>query len=100
MPPLEAMASGVAVIVANTTALPEVVGDCGMLIDPCDVSALSRAMQTLLDDEAYRGHLASRAIERARTFEWKDSACIVRERYLDRLSVLGRTDSRSREPVL
>lgn len=83
MPPLEAMASGVAVIVANTTALPEVVGDCGLLVDPYDVSALTHGMQTLLDDDAFRSELELRAIDRARTFEWDGAAIKVRERYLD-----------------
>jgi glycosyltransferase involved in cell wall biosynthesis len=93
MPPLEAMASGVAVIVANTTALPEVVGDCGVLIDPYDVSALTQGMQALLDDDERRNQLGSRALERARTFEWEGAARIVRERYLDRLADGNRAES-------
>jgi glycosyltransferase involved in cell wall biosynthesis len=94
MPPLEAMASGVAVITADRTALPEVVGDCGLLIDPYDVPALSRAMQVLLDDEELRNRLGTRALERARTFEWDGAAHRVRERYLDIFSRSG-TGARS-----
>src|SRR5262249_38017057 len=36
LPPLEAMASGVPVLAANATSLPEVVGDAGVLFDPHD----------------------------------------------------------------
>lgn len=82
MPPLEAMASGVPVIAANTTAIPEVVGDGGILVDPFDVAALSRGMQSLLENDELHRQLASRALARAQTFKWENAAAIVRQRYL------------------
>ena len=45
MPPLEAMACGTPVIVSNTSSLPEVVGDAGMLVDPESVEEIAEAMQ-------------------------------------------------------
>ena len=42
LPALEAMACGSPVIVSNTTALPEVVGDAGLLVDPTDRTIAER----------------------------------------------------------
>jgi glycosyltransferase involved in cell wall biosynthesis len=83
MPPLEAMASGVPVVSSNTTAIPEVIGDCGVLVDPYDVSSLAHGMQSLLDDDERRSKLALRALDRAHVFEWEGAARKVLERYLD-----------------
>jgi glycosyltransferase involved in cell wall biosynthesis len=46
---LEAMANAVAVLVARTGALPGVVGEAGMIVDPEDCSALTRALQGLVE---------------------------------------------------
>ncbi len=51
LPPLEAMQCGTAVITSNTTALPEVVGDAGVLINPNDEEALCQAMLRITTDE-------------------------------------------------
>lgn len=49
MPPLEAMSCGAQVIVSNTSALPEVVGDCGLQVDPLDIDAIAMAMRRVLE---------------------------------------------------
>jgi glycosyltransferase involved in cell wall biosynthesis len=54
LPLMEAMALGCPVVASATTALPEVVGDAGMLIDPHDVDGWTEAMIRLLDDEGLR----------------------------------------------
>lgn len=73
MPPLEAMACGVPVITSNTSSLPEVVGDSGILADPHDIDAISRAMHDLTSKPEYRKELAERSILRASIFSWDDS---------------------------
>jgi glycosyltransferase involved in cell wall biosynthesis len=70
LPPLEAMACGVPVICANTSSLPEVVGDAGVLIDPRDEGALASAMRRMADDPATRADLSGKAALRAREFTW------------------------------
>jgi glycosyltransferase involved in cell wall biosynthesis len=74
LPPLEAMACGVPVVCSNTSSLPEVVGDAGILVSPYDIDALSEAIAGLLEDPARRSELAARGRERARLFTWERSA--------------------------
>jgi len=70
LPPLEAMQCGVPVITSNTSSLPEVVGDAGLMVSPTDADALCQAMATLFQDTELRRDLARRARERAATFSW------------------------------
>jgi glycosyltransferase involved in cell wall biosynthesis len=74
LPPLEAMACGVPVLVGNTSSLPEVVEQAGLLVDPFDVDALSAALDQLVGDDALRIDLSQRGIERARQFTWTRAA--------------------------
>jgi glycosyltransferase involved in cell wall biosynthesis len=54
--------------------LPEVVGESGVYFDPTDVSAMSKAITSLLDSPSHRDHLASLALSRARLFTWELAA--------------------------
>ena len=83
--PLEAMASGVPVIVANRTSLPEVVGDAGVLVEP-DVDALAGAIVALVEDEGLRSDLRERGLQRAATFTWDLTAELTVAAYRDALS--------------
>ncbi len=70
LPALEAMACGTAVLTSNTSALPEVVGESGLLVDPLDEEALARGLQRLLCDRAEREARSESGIARAATFNW------------------------------
>ncbi len=74
LPPLEAMSCGTPVVVSNTSSLPEVVGDAGVLLDPDDVQAWTRSLQRVLNDPTLRGDLGARGMERARQFTWQRAA--------------------------
>jgi alpha-1,3-rhamnosyl/mannosyltransferase len=54
LPVAEAMVVGCPVIASNATALPEVVGDAGLLVEPDDVRGWTDAMLRLLDDDSLR----------------------------------------------
>jgi glycosyltransferase involved in cell wall biosynthesis len=71
LPPLEAMACGAPVISSNTSALPEVVGDAALLIDPHKSDELCQAMWTVLCDEALRLRMRQQGLQRARLFSWE-----------------------------
>jgi glycosyltransferase involved in cell wall biosynthesis len=81
IPVLEAMSRRCPVIVSTATALPEVVGDAGLLVDPADVSGWACAMQTLLDDPGERARLAERGYQRAGEFSWERSVQALTEAY-------------------
>ena len=74
LPPLEAMACGTPVITANTTSLPEVVGDAAVQVDPLDVEALAGAMARVTGDAGLRAELRARGLERAGQFTWEKTA--------------------------
>jgi glycosyltransferase involved in cell wall biosynthesis len=74
LPVLEAMGHGCPVIAAAATALPEVVGAYGVLVDPDDPDAWAAAMIELLTNEERREWLAEAAIARTAEFRWSSSA--------------------------
>jgi glycosyltransferase involved in cell wall biosynthesis len=81
MTALEAMHMGVPVVASSRGALPEVVGDAGMLVDPLDAGALAAAIGRVLRDEPLRRKLSAAALERARRFSWDDSAATLLAAY-------------------
>jgi glycosyltransferase involved in cell wall biosynthesis len=74
LPCVEAMAAGVPVVAANCTALPEVVGDAGILVAPEDVRAAAAAVRALLSNPEKWRHFAAVGRERSRQFTWERSA--------------------------
>jgi glycosyltransferase involved in cell wall biosynthesis len=74
LPPLEAMQCGTPVIASNSTAIPEVVGDGGVLVDPKDSDSMCQAMLNLLTDEELHRRLSEKGLARAREFSWAASA--------------------------
>ena len=80
MPALEAMTRGVPVVAANRGALPEVVGDAGLLVEP-DPEALADAMKRILDNPALAQKLREAGLERARRFTWGASAAKLMDVY-------------------
>lgn len=74
LPPLEAMACGVPVIVSNVSSLPEVVGYGGFLVAPDDYIAIADAMEKFLSDMGFRREYIARGLERAKIFTWHKTA--------------------------
>jgi len=70
LPPLEAMACGVPTLVAARGAMPEVVGDAAVLIDPLDPKRTCEELRALLEDPSRRTDLAARGEARAARFTW------------------------------
>lgn len=62
---VEAMACGRAILTTRSGAIPEVVGDCAVVVEPYSVEALTEALSVLLQDEGARQELGRRARLRA-----------------------------------
>jgi len=74
MPPLEAMSCGTPVITSKSTSLPEVVGDAGIIVDPQDINTLTNNMYNVLTNEDLSENMSKKGLERAKLFNWNDSA--------------------------
>ncbi len=61
-------------IASNTTSLPEVVGDAGILLDPNDVAGFAAAMRRVTEDEAFAADLRAKALAQAKRFDWEQTA--------------------------
>lgn len=74
LPILEAMARGCPVIASNTSSLPEVIGDAGILVEPRDAHQLAGAMKRVLTDIGLASHMREKGLERAARFSWRKCA--------------------------
>lgn len=68
---VEGMASGVPIVGSTCGAIPEVIGDAGLIVPEGDAEALARAVRRLISDEALRRRLARAGRERAElSYSW------------------------------
>jgi glycosyltransferase involved in cell wall biosynthesis len=75
LPAIEAMSCRVPVIATSAGALPEVIGDAGVLVPPRDAGALAKAILDLLGDKSRRVELGSDGRRRVlEMFTWKAAA--------------------------
>ncbi len=82
IPAAEAMACGVPLISTSGGALPEVVGEAGIIVPPADSKALADAITRLLNSPEERNKYAQAGLERVRSvFSWKKAAQEVAEVY-------------------
>ena len=70
LPPLEAMQCGTPVLVADTSSLPEVVGDAGMMFAPDDAAGVAQGVVSLWRDPARRAAVSAASLARAAHFSW------------------------------
>jgi glycosyltransferase involved in cell wall biosynthesis len=79
LPALESMACGTPVVASRAGALPEVVGDAGLLVDPGQTEALAEAIIRVVGDPEQRRRLSEVAVRRAAEFSWSKAARITLE---------------------
>jgi glycosyltransferase involved in cell wall biosynthesis len=81
LPPVEAMASGVPVLVANRSCLPEVCGDAVGYVDPDDVQEFGRAIAEALTNSTWRDQARAKGLKRASGFSWEKCSKETAELY-------------------
>lgn len=74
LPPLEAIASGVPVISSNTSSMPEVIGDAGILISPKDTKKWIEAITRVNTDDELRDKMKEKNKIQAKKFSWDKAA--------------------------
>lgn len=73
-PPIEAMARCCPTVASNVTAMPEVIGDAGLLVEPRRPDQFGAAILKLYRDRSLRDTLVQRGLKRIQDFKWSDSA--------------------------
>jgi glycosyltransferase involved in cell wall biosynthesis len=74
LPIVEAMACGIPVVASRNGAIPDVLGDAGVQVDPRDPRQAADAMRSIVDDGAWREELRMRSARRATAFSWRRTA--------------------------
>ena len=83
LPPLEAMQCGTPVITSNTSSLPEVVGDAGVMLAPNDMDGWCQALLDIYQNPARREEMSRKSLLRAQQFSWQrcahDTVCAYKQ---------------------
>lgn len=74
IPILEAMSCGTPVITSDTSAIPEIAGDGGILIDPQHPEEIALALIHLESDSTYRDEMIRYGFEQSQKFSWNKTA--------------------------
>lgn len=77
LPALEAMACGAPVLVSNGGALPEVVGEAGVIFNLSQNEALAASMRRYLQEAEFRCQMKERGLARAQIFSWERPAKLI-----------------------
>jgi len=90
LPPLEAMASGVPVVVSNTTSMPEVCGNAALFVDPNNPKDIAEKINSLLENKPLYEQKRKEGLEWSSQYTWKRTA----ERILKTIFTALETDSK------
>jgi glycosyltransferase involved in cell wall biosynthesis len=84
IPAVEAMACETPLVASRAGALPEVVGECAVLVEPGNPSALAAALGDLLDDPSQRRVLGTAGRRRVEErYTWRAVAAATADIYRD-----------------
>jgi len=86
LPPLEAMACGAPVVASNSSSIPEVVGDAGILVDATDADDIADGIERVVLSEKTAADLRRRGPERSRLFTWDRCAQLTVAAYHEALA--------------
>jgi len=81
LPPLEAMSFGTPVAAANTSSLPEILGDAAIYFPPDDIERMVEVMIQVVENEALRQTLVQKGYEQIKRYSWSDMATQIQAIY-------------------
>lgn len=88
LPVVEAMACGTPVIAANSSSIPEAVGEAGLLFSPNDEQSLAKQMTAVLNNPDLQDKLRQQGLHHAQAFSWKragrETAVVYRRALLEK----------------
>ena len=90
---VEAMASGIPVVASLTGAIPDVLDEAGVLVEPGDDAALAAGIDRALEADTWH-RLRRRGLEHAQDFTWQRVAALQHDLYR---TALGRADAAPRD---
>jgi glycosyltransferase involved in cell wall biosynthesis len=96
LPPLEAMASGVPVIVSNTTSMPEACGNAATFVDPYDPKSIAAGIDELLVNNNIREQKIAEGIAWSAQYTWKRTA----ELFIQSVEQLVKVNKQDHVPAL
>jgi glycosyltransferase involved in cell wall biosynthesis len=74
LPVVEALTCGAPVLASSFGAIPEILGEGGLLVDPRQTGEVVEKMQAILVQSNLREELRTRSLLRSRAFSWKRTA--------------------------
>ena len=74
LPPLEAMASGIPVVVSETTSMPEVCRHAALFVDPGNPKSIAEKINSLLENKTLYEQKKREGLEWSRQYTWKRTA--------------------------
>lgn len=74
MPLIETMACGVPIVASNTTSIPEILSDAGLMSDPDDIEELAKNMGIVIKNQNIRNDLIKKGLKRSSEFSWEKCA--------------------------
>jgi glycosyltransferase involved in cell wall biosynthesis len=89
LPVLEAMTIGVPVVASTRGALPEVLGDSGLLVEPDDSDGLAEAIARMLFDRHFSAQAAASGLRRSLGFSWRAAAEALDQAYRQAMDSRG-----------
>ena len=89
LPIVEAQSFGVPVITSNISSMPEVVGEGGLLVDPCSIESIKKALKSLLSDKLLRNSLSKKAMINAQRFSWEKTVNTTYNVFSESMNIRG-----------
>lgn len=90
LPPLEAISFGLLPVVANSSCLPEVLGDAALYFDPKDANELANSLKAVLEDEKLRDSIIKNGQEKIKIYSWRKMAKETKNIYTQALNEKNR----------